>query len=163
MDISISLLLFFKCIFLYQYKQSQSFHLPSNITKKIWLHSYPSFSFSWSRTWAKMIREIKMKRNYIPLNNEVLVDIKGWELFWFQHFLSTYTCRSCFASHVTVMHFLEGKINRRMFANSILVRSFLFNLVVVNVCFCSWWSIFTWIHKIISYVFFLEIIFLFLT
>ena len=73
MDISISFLLFFTCILLYHYKQSQSFHLPSNITNKIWLHSYRSFSFSWSRTWAKMIREIKMKRNYIPLNNEVLV------------------------------------------------------------------------------------------
>ena len=35
------------------------------------------------------------------------------------------------------MHFLEGKINRRMFANGILVRSFLFNLVVVNVCFAA--------------------------
>lgn len=77
--ISISFLLFFTCILLYQYKQSQSFHLPSNITNKIWLHSYPSFSFSWSRTWAKMIREIKMTRNYIPLKNEVLV---VWFLNW---------------------------------------------------------------------------------
>ena len=92
MDIWISFLLFFTCILLYHYKQSQSFHLPSNITNKIWLHSYPSFSFSWSRTWAKMIREIKMKRNYIPLNNEVLV-------VWFLNWYLTHQIIYCWCKH----------------------------------------------------------------
>ncbi len=92
MDISISFLLFFTFILLYQYKQSQSFdHLPSNITNKICLHSYPSFSFSWSTTWAKMIREIKIKRNYIPLNNEVL---EVWFLNWYlTHQIIYYWCK----------------------------------------------------------------------